>query len=140
MSLLICFVIARFLKCSMIYTTVTGHDIQPCFSFIFNLTLRITSPFLSLGNLTVLAHSVPDSLLDGNSSQNQTFPFELFHSPQSDEDCGIFDPVIGNWDLAKCDSFRGAVCQFKKGTNNNNNNNNNCIICCLHCVSIVKTD
>lgn len=69
----------------------------------------------------MLANSV-DSLLDGNSLQNQTFSFELFNGPESDEDCGIFDPVIGSWGLAKCVSFRGAVCQFKKGTNNNNNN------------------
>ncbi|XP_031162895.1 adhesion G-protein coupled receptor D2 isoform X2 [Sander lucioperca] len=65
------------------------------------------------GNFTVLANSV-DSLLDGNSLQNQTFSFELFNGPESDEDCGIFDPVIGSWGLAKCVSFRGAVCQFKK--------------------------
>ncbi|XP_070817602.1 adhesion G protein-coupled receptor D2 [Chaetodon trifascialis] len=55
-----------------------------------------------------------DSLLDEHSLQNQTLPFELFHSPQSDEDCGIFDPVIESWGEVKCDSFRGAVCQFKK--------------------------
>uniref|UniRef100_UPI0037E7626D adhesion G protein-coupled receptor D2 n=1 Tax=Semicossyphus pulcher TaxID=241346 RepID=UPI0037E7626D len=65
------------------------------------------------GNITILAHSLLDSLLDGNPLQNQTFSFELFQSPQSDEDCGIFDPVKGTSD-AKCDSFRGAVCQFKK--------------------------
>ncbi|XP_036971348.1 adhesion G-protein coupled receptor D2 isoform X2 [Acanthopagrus latus] len=55
-----------------------------------------------------------ESILDGNSLQNQTISFELFHSPQSDEDCGIFDPVVGSWGLAKCDSSKGAVCQFKK--------------------------
>ncbi|XP_044055394.1 adhesion G-protein coupled receptor D2 isoform X2 [Siniperca chuatsi] len=66
------------------------------------------------GNFTVLTNSFLDSLLDGNSLQNQTLSFELFHSPQSDEDCGIFDPVIGSWGQAKCQSFRGAVCQFKK--------------------------
>ncbi|XP_073332565.1 adhesion G protein-coupled receptor D2 [Pagrus major] len=49
-----------------------------------------------------------------NSLQNQTISFELFHSPQSDEDCGIFDPVVGSWGLAKCDLSKGAVCQFKK--------------------------
>ncbi|XP_034386291.1 adhesion G-protein coupled receptor D2 [Cyclopterus lumpus] len=66
------------------------------------------------GNVTVLENSFLDSLLDGNDLQNQTISFELFHSHLSDEDCGIFDPVIGSWGLAKCDSFRGAVCQFKK--------------------------
>ncbi|XP_068564102.1 adhesion G-protein coupled receptor D2 [Cebidichthys violaceus] len=66
------------------------------------------------GNVTVLANSFLDSLLDGNALQNQTFSFELFHSPLSDEDCGIFDPLIGSLGLAKCDSLRGAVCQFKK--------------------------
>ncbi|XP_032381624.1 adhesion G-protein coupled receptor D2 [Etheostoma spectabile] len=55
-----------------------------------------------------------DSLLDGNSLQNQTFSFEFFNHADSDEDCGIFDPVIGNWGQAKCASFSGTVCQFKK--------------------------
>ncbi|XP_030290070.1 adhesion G-protein coupled receptor D2 isoform X3 [Sparus aurata] len=59
-------------------------------------------------------NSFLESLLDGNSLQNQTISFELFHSPQSDEDCGIFDPVVGSRGLAKCDSSKGAVCQFKK--------------------------
>ncbi|KAM6938184.1 adhesion G protein-coupled receptor D2 [Lycodopsis pacificus] len=66
------------------------------------------------GNVTVLANSFLDSLLDGNALQNQTFSFELLPSPLSDEDCGIFDPLIGSVGLAKCDSLRGAVCQFKK--------------------------
>lgn len=70
----------------------------------------------------MLENSFLDSLLDGNALQNQTISFELFHSPLSDEECGIFDPVIGSWGLAKCDSFRGAVCQFKKGTSHNNVN------------------
>ncbi|XP_040896478.1 adhesion G-protein coupled receptor D2 isoform X2 [Toxotes jaculatrix] len=61
------------------------------------------------GNLTVL-----HSLLDGNSLQNQTSFLKFLHSLQSDEDCHIFNPVIGGWHLAKCDSFQGAVCQFKK--------------------------
>ncbi|KAF0042007.1 hypothetical protein F2P81_005539 [Scophthalmus maximus] len=64
------------------------------------------------GNFTVLANPFLDSLKDGDALQNQTF--ELFQSPQSDVDCGIFDPVVEHWSLAKCDSFRGAVCQFKK--------------------------
>ncbi|TDH08674.1 hypothetical protein EPR50_G00100180 [Perca flavescens] len=55
-----------------------------------------------------------DSLVDGNSLQNQTFSFELFNGPESDEDCDIFDPVIGSRSLTKCVSFSGAVCQFKK--------------------------
>uniref|UniRef100_A0A3B4TTF8 Adhesion G-protein coupled receptor D2-like n=1 Tax=Seriola dumerili TaxID=41447 RepID=A0A3B4TTF8_SERDU len=66
------------------------------------------------GNFTVLANVLLDSVRDGNSLQNQTFSLEFFHSPQSDEDCDIFDPVTGGWSLVKCDSFRGAVCQFKK--------------------------
>ncbi|XP_054459470.1 adhesion G-protein coupled receptor D2 [Anoplopoma fimbria] len=66
------------------------------------------------GNVSVLANSFLDSLLDGNALPNQTLSFEWFQSPLPDEDCGIFDPVIGNTGLAKCDSFRGAVCQFKK--------------------------
>ncbi|KAM9358376.1 adhesion G protein-coupled receptor D2 [Symphorus nematophorus] len=66
------------------------------------------------GNVTLLANSFLDSLLDGSSLQNQTLSLEVYHSPQSDEDCGIFDPVIGSLNLAKCDSLRGAVCHFKK--------------------------
>ncbi|XP_045906602.1 adhesion G-protein coupled receptor D2 isoform X1 [Micropterus dolomieu] len=62
-----------------------------------------------------LPKSLLDSILDGNSLQNQTISFELFHVPESDEDCGIFDPIIGRRGLAKCHSLRGAVCQFKKG-------------------------
>lgn len=65
----------------------------------------------------MLANPFLDSLKDGDALQNQTF--ELFQSPQSDVDCGIFDPVVEHWSLAKCDSFRGAVCQFKKGNDNN---------------------
>nr|XP_019953882.1 PREDICTED: adhesion G-protein coupled receptor D2-like [Paralichthys olivaceus] len=63
------------------------------------------------GNFTVLSHPL---LEDGNSLENQTFPFELFHSSQSDVECGIFDPVMEDWRLTKCDSIRGAVCQFRK--------------------------
>ncbi|KAM3619759.1 uncharacterized protein V6R79_013108 [Siganus canaliculatus] len=66
------------------------------------------------GNFSVLANSFLDSLVDGSSLQNQTFSFELLHSPQSDENCDIFDPVIGSLSLDKCSSFRGSVCQFKK--------------------------
>lgn len=55
---------------------------------------------------------------DGNSFHNQTF---FLHSSQSDEDCDIFDPVSGGWSLVKCDSQRGAVCQFKKGNENMSN-------------------
>ncbi|XP_060889802.1 adhesion G-protein coupled receptor D2 isoform X1 [Labrus mixtus] len=73
-------------------------------------SLRGDSP--CQGNITILATSLLDPLLD--SLQNQTLSFKLFRSPQSDEDCGIFDPVTGNLAHAKCDSFRGAVCQFKK--------------------------
>lgn len=66
------------------------------------------------GNFTMLPDSLLDSLLDGNSTQNQTFTFEFFQSPKADEDCGIFDPVLGTCGLAKCNSFREAVCQFRK--------------------------
>ncbi|XP_068446254.1 adhesion G-protein coupled receptor D2 [Clinocottus analis] len=66
------------------------------------------------GNVSAIPNSFLDSLRDGNALQNQTLSFELFHSPLSDEDCGVFDPVLASWGLAKCDSFRGAVCQFKK--------------------------
>ncbi|XP_074490677.1 adhesion G protein-coupled receptor D2 isoform X1 [Sebastes fasciatus] len=71
------------------------------------------------GNFTVSADSFLDSLLDGNSLQNQTVSFELFQSPEpksesESESCGIFDPVTESSGLVKCDSFRGAVCQFKK--------------------------
>ncbi|KAL6108095.1 uncharacterized protein ACO6RY_18710 [Pungitius sinensis] len=61
----------------------------------------------------VTANSFLDSLLDGNASQNQTLSFKLFHSHLSDEDCDVFDPVIGSWGQARCDSLMGAVCQFK---------------------------
>ncbi|XP_018528574.1 LOW QUALITY PROTEIN: adhesion G-protein coupled receptor D2 [Lates calcarifer] len=66
------------------------------------------------GNFTVLASAFLDSFLDGNSLQNRTISFEFVHSPQSEENCDIFDPVVGDWSLAKCNSARGAVCQFKK--------------------------
>nr|XP_020452237.1 adhesion G-protein coupled receptor D2-like isoform X3 [Monopterus albus] len=66
------------------------------------------------GNFTVLTESLLDSLLERSSMQNQTFSFELLRSPQSDEDCGILDPVMGRTKLAKCDLFKGAVCQFEK--------------------------
>ncbi|XP_056895299.1 adhesion G-protein coupled receptor D2 isoform X1 [Takifugu flavidus] len=68
------------------------------------------------GNLTALELSFADSLLERNSSGNQTFPFESFRSPQPNEECVIFDPVVGNWGQARCDSLRGAVCQFRKDT------------------------
>ncbi|XP_042371703.1 adhesion G-protein coupled receptor D2 isoform X2 [Plectropomus leopardus] len=74
--------------------------------------LRRDSP--CQGNLSMLASSFLDSFLDGNSLENQTIKFELFHSPVPKEECGIFDPVTGSWDFDKCDSFRGAVCQFRK--------------------------
>ncbi|KAK2835394.1 hypothetical protein Q5P01_015878 [Channa striata] len=61
-------------------------------------------------NISVLANSFFNSLRDNN----QKMTLELFHMPQPSERCGFFDPVIGRWDLAKCDSFREAVCQFKK--------------------------
>ncbi|XP_026179294.1 adhesion G-protein coupled receptor D2 isoform X2 [Mastacembelus armatus] len=61
----------------------------------------------------MLARAFSNSLVEKNSLQNQTLSFE-FYSSQSDEDCGIFDPVMGRRDLAKCDSCKGAVCQFKK--------------------------
>lgn len=61
-----------------------------------------------------------DSLLDGNPLENQTISVELFHRPQPDEYCSIFDPVNGSLSLAMCDSFRGVVCQFKKGASSNN--------------------
>ncbi|KAM8874688.1 adhesion G protein-coupled receptor D2 isoform 3-T3 [Spinachia spinachia] len=64
------------------------------------------------GNVT--PNPILDSLLDGNALQNQTFSFELFPSLLSDEDCDVFDPVIGSPGLAQCDSLMGAVCQFKK--------------------------
>ncbi|XP_058494748.1 adhesion G-protein coupled receptor D2 isoform X2 [Solea solea] len=70
------------------------------------------------GNFTDLANPLPTSLMDGNSdgnySQNQTFSFEVFHNVQSEENCGIFDPIIENLSLTNCDSYRGSVCQFKK--------------------------
>ncbi|XP_035509235.1 adhesion G-protein coupled receptor D2 [Morone saxatilis] len=65
------------------------------------------------GNFTVLANSFLD-ILDRHSLQNQTLYFEVSHSSQSDENCGVFDPVNGSLNLVKCDSYRGAVCQFKK--------------------------
>ncbi|XP_072244890.1 adhesion G protein-coupled receptor D2 [Leuresthes tenuis] len=58
--------------------------------------------------------SLSDYPLEGNSLQNQTFSFELFGSPTPYEDCGIFNPATGSSDLIKCNSYRGAVCQFKK--------------------------
>ncbi|XP_059196570.1 adhesion G-protein coupled receptor D2 [Centropristis striata] len=66
------------------------------------------------GNFTVSADSILDSLLDGKSLQDQSISLELYHSDKSDEDCGIFDPFLGSWGHAKCDSFKAAVCQFKR--------------------------
>lgn len=76
---------------------------------------EFTSPILPPGNLTASVHSIVDSLLERNSSGNQSFSSAVFHSPQLNEECGIFDPVVEKWDRARCDSFRGAVCQFTKG-------------------------
>lgn len=76
---------------------------------------KLTSPILPPGNLTALELSFADSLLERNSSGNQTFPLESFRSPQPNEECVIFDPVGGKWGQARCDSLRGAVCQFQKG-------------------------
>lgn len=78
----------------------------------------------------MLASAFLDSFLDGNSLQNRTISFEFVHSPQSEENCDIFDPVVGDWSLAKCNSARGAVCQFKKG----NNNNKQCLLICMHSI------
>ncbi|XP_041648002.1 adhesion G-protein coupled receptor D2 [Cheilinus undulatus] len=66
------------------------------------------------GDINILETSVMDSQQDGYSLQNQLLIFELFPSLQSQEDCGIFDPLNGSMNLAKCDSLREAVCQFKK--------------------------
>lgn len=81
---------------------MSEHDVQP-------------APFPLPVNFTILANSLVDSLLDVDLLENQTL-VEFSHSPRLDEDCGIFDPVIGTWGQAKCDSYRGAVCQFRKGT------------------------
>ncbi|XP_069558395.1 adhesion G protein-coupled receptor D2 [Brachyistius frenatus] len=77
------------------------------------MKLRRDSPCQE--NFTGLADSLLDSLLDGDPLQNQTISFEVLQSPNSDEDCGIFDPLKGSCGLAKCNSLRGAVCRFKKG-------------------------
>ncbi|KAM9763079.1 adhesion G protein-coupled receptor D2 isoform 2-T2 [Menidia menidia] len=45
--------------------------------------------------------------------EENSFP-ELSSNPSSDEDCGIFEPATESSDLIKCNSHRGAVCQFKK--------------------------
>ncbi|XP_034560198.1 adhesion G-protein coupled receptor D2 isoform X2 [Notolabrus celidotus] len=66
------------------------------------------------GNITILASPLLETFLDSNTSLNQALSFEFLHTPQTDEVCGYFDPVVGSLDLAKCDSHRGAVCQFKK--------------------------
>lgn len=87
-------------------------DWAPLSVIIFN---KLTSPILPPGNLTALELSFADSLLERNSSGNQTFPLESFRSPQPNEECVIFDPVVGKWGQARCDSLRGAVCQFRKG-------------------------
>ncbi|XP_013866215.1 adhesion G-protein coupled receptor D2 [Austrofundulus limnaeus] len=44
---------------------------------------------------------------------NKTWTFELF-KPIEDEDCSVFDPVMEVRGLRNCNSYRGAVCQFKK--------------------------
>ncbi|KAG7217538.1 hypothetical protein INR49_021465, partial [Caranx melampygus] len=66
------------------------------------------------GNFTVFTNVHVDADQDGNSFQNETFVLKVLRSSQSDEDCDIFDPVAGGWRLVRCDSYRGAVCQFKK--------------------------
>ncbi|XP_061635225.1 adhesion G-protein coupled receptor D2 isoform X2 [Phyllopteryx taeniolatus] len=55
-----------------------------------------------------------DSILDGDSLENERFSVEFVHSPLPDEECDILDPVTGSLSHDNCDSFRGAVCQFKK--------------------------
>ncbi|XP_061680958.1 adhesion G protein-coupled receptor E3 isoform X3 [Syngnathoides biaculeatus] len=55
-----------------------------------------------------------DSILDVDSLENERFSVEFVHSSQPDEECDILDPVTGRLSHDNCESFRGAVCQFKK--------------------------
>ncbi|XP_067368493.1 adhesion G-protein coupled receptor D2 isoform X4 [Channa argus] len=59
--------------------------------------------------------TIPDLLshsFRGKSiSQNATVTVTVIHISES---CDFFNPVIKNWEQDKCDSVRGAVCQFKK--------------------------
>lgn len=68
---------------------------------------------LPAGNVNALGRSDTDSLLETKPPGNQNFPFEAVHGPVPEEECGIFDPVFGV-DRARCDSLRGAVCQYWK--------------------------
>ncbi|KAK5869766.1 hypothetical protein PBY51_024460 [Eleginops maclovinus] len=61
----------------------------------------------------VSGNSFLDSLLGGNSLQNQTIYVEV-QRLDHDEDCGIFDPLIRNSSLAKCKASNSAVCKVKK--------------------------
>lgn len=61
-----------------------------------------------------------------------TIPFTMFaESRRTDEECGIFDPVTEHSRLAKCNSSRGAVCQYRRGTDNNYCASTNVIFFCF---------
>ncbi|XP_054645830.1 adhesion G-protein coupled receptor D2 isoform X2 [Dunckerocampus dactyliophorus] len=64
------------------------------------------------GNISAFDHAFLDSILEGNALQ--TFSVTFVDSTPPGEECGVFDPATGSVSLEKCDSYRGAVCQFKK--------------------------
>ncbi|KAM8887889.1 adhesion G protein-coupled receptor D2 isoform 2-T4 [Synchiropus picturatus] len=66
------------------------------------------------GHISGFENTLLDSLIEDESLQNQTISLELYHRPQPHEDCVIFDPDEGRMSYDDCDSFRGAVCQFRK--------------------------
>uniref|UniRef100_A0A3Q3A2F0 Adhesion G-protein coupled receptor D2-like n=1 Tax=Kryptolebias marmoratus TaxID=37003 RepID=A0A3Q3A2F0_KRYMA len=45
---------------------------------------------------------------------NETHILKVFGARMDDEDCNIFDPVMEFSEPKSCNSYRGAVCQFKK--------------------------
>ncbi|XP_037105520.1 adhesion G-protein coupled receptor D2 isoform X1 [Syngnathus acus] len=55
-----------------------------------------------------------DSILAGDSSENRTFSLQFVQPPQPDGVCDIFDPVTGSLAHDDCDTYRGAICQYKK--------------------------
>ncbi|KAF7658814.1 hypothetical protein LDENG_00007710 [Lucifuga dentata] len=75
--------------------------------------LRLWRDSLCQGNISVLINPFLHSFLDEDTLQNQNFSLELVHNPQ-DNHCVTFDPISKSWGPDKCDSIRGAICQFKK--------------------------
>ncbi|KAM4739143.1 adhesion G protein-coupled receptor D2 isoform 2-T2 [Anableps anableps] len=66
------------------------------------------------GKFTDFTVDLFNSLLNGDSWQNQTFTVEVFERKMVHEDCRVFDPVTESCHLENCNSYIAVVCQLKK--------------------------